>query len=232
VTLFAQLTHRLRTFRLPALQLAGMRAVAVVSSLYVAAQMLADITSLRILSLGGFSVDGGTLIYPFTFTLRDMIHKVAGIAVARSLIFTAAIVNVIMAGLFWLVSVLPADTQVGPQTEFAAVLSPVWRIVVASIIAEVISELVDGETYQAWVNRFGQRYQWTRVLASNAVSVPLDSIIFSLIAFGGVLPWPVVWSIALSNIIIKGLTTLISMPWIYFVRGTAQQEPEQDKARS
>jgi uncharacterized PurR-regulated membrane protein YhhQ (DUF165 family) len=61
--------------------------------------------------------------------------------------------------------------------------------------------------------------QWTRVLASNAVSVPLDSIIFSVIAFGGVLPWPVVWSIAFSNIIVKGLVTIISMPWIYLVRG-------------
>lgn len=213
-------SERMQSFRMPQLQLSGMTAVSVVSSLYVAAQMMADIASLRILTIGGFSVDGGTLIYPFTFTLRDMVHKVAGIKTARSLIITAAIVNIIMAGLFWLVSVLPPDMTVGLQAEFGAVLAPVWRIVAASIIAEVISELVDGETYQAWINRFGQRWQWTRVLVSNAVSVPLDSIIFSVIAFGGVLPWAVVLSIALSNIIVKGLTTIISMPWIYFVRDT------------
>lgn len=212
------LVRGMQTFKMPALQLAGMRAVAVVSSLYVAAQMMADIASLRILTIGGFSVDGGTLIYPFTFTLRDMVHKVAGIGVARSLIFTAAIVNIVMAGLFWLVSILPPDMTIGIQEEFGAVLAPIWRIVAASIIAEVIAELIDGEAYQAWVKRFGSRWQWTRVLASNAVSVPLDSIIFSLIAFAGVLPWPVVWSIALSNIIIKGITTLISMPWIYMVK--------------
>ena len=211
--------NKLQTVKYPALQLAGMRAIAVISSLYVAAQMLADIASLRILSIGGFSVDGGTLVYPFTFTLRDMVHKVAGISVARTLIVTAAIVNVLMAIVFLVVGMLPADMQVGPQTEFVAVLSPVWRIVTASIIAEVIAELIDGEAYQAWVKRFGQKMQWTRVLASNAVSVPLDSIIFSVIAFGGVLPWPVVWSIAFSNIIIKGLVTIISMPWIYLVRG-------------
>lgn len=209
--------------KLRALQLSGMRAVAVVSSLYVAAQMMADVLSLRILSIGGFSIDGGTLIYPFTFTLRDMVHKVAGIAVARSLIFTAAIVNVIMAALFWVVGQLPPDMTVGLQVEFAAVLSPVWRIVFASITAEVISELIDGETYQRWVNRFGERRQWARVLSSNAVSVPIDSIVFSVLAFGGVLPWPVVWSIALANIIVKGATTLISMPWIYAVKGNNQE---------
>lgn len=215
----SSLVNKLQTVKYPAFQLAGMRAIAVVSSLYVAAQMLADIASLRILTIGGFSVDGGTLVYPFTFTLRDMVHKVAGISVARTLIITAAIVNVIMAAVFWIVGQLPPDMLVGPQQEFVAVLSPVWRIVMASIIAEIIAELIDGEAYQAWVKRFGSKMQWTRVLASNAVSVPLDSIIFSVIAFGGVLPWPVVWSIALSNIIIKGLVTIVSMPWIYLVRG-------------
>jgi uncharacterized integral membrane protein (TIGR00697 family) len=204
---------------MPTWQLSGTRAVAVVSSLYVAAQMLADISSLRILNIGGLSVDGGTIVYPFTFTLRDMVHKVAGIGTARALIFTAAIVNLLMALLFLVVSVLPADPTVGPQWEFAAVLAPVWRIVVASIVAEVISELVDGEVYQAWVARHAERWQWMRVLTSNAISVPLDSVLFSVLAFGWMLPWPIVWSIALANILIKFAVTLFSMPWIYLVRG-------------
>jgi queuosine precursor transporter len=213
------ITERLRTVRWPAWQLAGTSAVAVVSSLYVAAQMLADIASLRILSLGGLSVDGGTLVYPFTFTLRDMVHKVAGISTARALIFTAAIVNLAMALLFLAVSALPADPSVGPQLEFSAVLAPVWRIVIASIVAEVVAELIDGEVYQAWVNRHADRWQWMRVLTSNAISVPLDSVLFSVLAFGWVLPWPVVWSIALANVLIKFGVTVISMPWIYLVRG-------------
>jgi len=219
----ASMVNRLQSIRVPALQLAGMRAVAVVSSLYVAAQMMADILSLRILTIGGLSVDGGTLVYPFTFTLRDMVHKVAGIAVARTLIFTAAIVNILMAALFWVVGQLPPDMTVGLQMEFAAVLSPVWRIVFASITAEVISELIDGETYQRWVDRFGEKWQWARVLSSNAVSVPLDSVVFSVLAFGGVLPWPVVWSITLANILVKGGTTLLSMPFIYLVRAGKEE---------
>lgn len=211
--------EKVRAIRVPSLQLAGTRAVAVVSALYVAAQMLADIASLRILTFGGLSVDGGTLVYPFTFTLRDMVHKVAGIATARALIITAAIVNLLMALLFLVVSRLPADPAVGPQVAFGAVLSPVWRIVIASIVAEVVSELIDGEIYQAWVDRYVHRWQWMRVLTSNAISVPLDSILFSVLAFGWVLPWSVVWSIALANVLIKFGVTLISMPWIYLVRG-------------
>jgi uncharacterized integral membrane protein (TIGR00697 family) len=200
-------------------QLAGQQAVALVSSLYVSAQILADVASLRIVNVGGLSIDGGTFVYPFTFTLRDMVHKVAGVTTARLLIVVAAVVNLVMALLFLLVGSLPPDMAVGVQTEFVAVLSPVWRIVVASIVAEMISEFIDGEVYQRWVNRFAHRYQWARVLSSNAVSVPIDSVLFSLIAFGGALPWAVVGAIALSNVLIKGGVTLISMPWIYLVRG-------------
>lgn len=205
--------------RLKPWQLQGATAVAVVSSLYVAAQMLADISSLRIVTLMGLSIDGGTFVYPFTFTLRDMVHKVAGITVARALIITAAVVNLLMAGLFWFVGRLPADMAIGPQLEFMVVLSPVWRIVIASIVAEVVSEFIDSEVYERWVTRFGERRQWARVLSSNAVAVPIDSILFSLIAFAGVLPWAVVWSIAFANVLVKGATTLISMPWIYLVKG-------------
>lgn len=212
------ISQSLRRVSVPALQLSGSRAIVIVASLYVSAQLLADIASLRIVSLFGMSVDAGTLVYPFTFTLRDMVHKVAGVATARALIVTAAVVNVLMAGLFWLVARLPADMSVGSQEAFGAVLSPVFRIVVASICAEVLSEFIDGEVYERWVARFGERNQWARVLSSNSVSVPIDSIVFSVIAFAGLLPWPVVVSIALSNILIKGGVTLISMPWIYFVR--------------
>ncbi len=191
--------------------------VVVVCAAYVAAQMMADIASLRIVMLGGFSVDAGTLVYPFTFTLRDLVHKTTNKQTARTLIIAAAVINLIMALVFMVASNMPADMMVGPQLEFAQVLAPVWRIVFASIVAEVISEFIDSEVYERWVNRFGQKHQWGRVLSSNVAAVPIDSFFFCLIAFWGVLPAAVVISIFWANVIIKGLTTLISIPLIYAV---------------
>ena len=193
--------------------------IAIVSSLYVAAQMLADITAVRVVMLGSFAVDAGTFVYPFTFTLRDMVHKVAGIKVARVLIVVAAIVNLLMALFFQFVAMLPPDMRVGSQEEFGMVLAPLWRIVWASIIAEIVSEFTDGEIYQRWVNKIGTRYQWARVLVSNSVSVPLDSILFVTIAFYGVFPNEVLLGILVANIVIKFIVTLVSMPWIYAVKG-------------
>jgi uncharacterized integral membrane protein (TIGR00697 family) len=196
----------------------GLVSVAIVSAAYIAAQMLSDIASLRIVVIAGFSVDAGTLIYPFTFTLRDLVHKTGGIKTARVLVIAAAVINLLMAALFWLVAKLPPDMNLGAQLEFGRVLAPVWRIVIASIVAEVASELVDGEVYQLWVNKMGQKLQWMRVLTSNSVSVPLDSALFCGLAFVGRMPFAVVVSIFVANIIAKGLTTLVSLPLIYAVR--------------
>jgi len=190
-----------------------------VISAYIAAQMLSDILSLKIAWVAGFSIDAGTFIYPFTFTLRDLVHKSLGRSAARTVIVAAGVINLVMAGLFAFAAWLPPDPTWSLQREFAAVLTPVWRIVIASIVAEVVAEFIDTEIYHLWVTRITRRYQWMRVLTSNAVSVPLDSLIFCWGAFGGVLPAATVWSIFWANVLLKGAVTLASLPGIYVVRG-------------
>lgn len=195
---------------------------------YVAAQVMADVASLRIVELAGFAVDAGTLVYPFTFTLRDLVHKLAGKRAARTLIVTAAVVNVVMAVLFWVTARLPAGDTAPQTVRFGEVLAPVWGIVFASILAEVIAELVDTEVYSAWVRRMGQTRQWGRVLVSNAVAIPLDSAVFVGVAVAtGVFPATLAWSIVAANVVVKGVVTLVSVPWIYLVG-----EPTPDSTRA
>jgi hypothetical protein len=189
-----------------------------VVGLYIAAQMLADVASLKIALVAGFSIDAGTFVYPLTFTLRDLVHKRLGLAAARTVVLLAAAVNLFMALFFQFAVRLPEDPAWGLGREFAAILGPVWRIVTASIVAEVVSEFLDTELYRWWVARVTPRFQWMRVLVSNSLSIPLDSLIFCWGAFGGVLPAAVVWSIVLANVIVKGLVTLASLPGIYLVK--------------
>jgi hypothetical protein len=190
----------------------------IVTAAYIAAQMLSDITSLKIVTFLGFSMDAGTLIYPITFTLRDLVHKRVGLKGARTVIVCAAVINLFMAFIFWIVAKMPGDPAIGPQLEFAKVLSPVWRIVIASIAAEVVSELLDTEIYHLWVTKVTQRFQWMRVLISNLFSVPIDSLIFVWGAFGGVYTATVIWSIFIANILLKGAVTILGLPLIYLVK--------------
>jgi uncharacterized integral membrane protein (TIGR00697 family) len=140
------------------------------------------------------------------------------------LIVTAAVVNVVMAVYLMWTATVPADPAWGLNVEYNAILGPLWRIVLASIIAELVSEFVDTEVYQWFVTKVTRRYQWARVVVSNGVSVPLDSMIFALLAFAPLpglenhflsVPWAVVGQIFVFNMIVKFAVTLVSMPLIY-----------------
>lgn len=197
-------------------QLVPATAVIVVAA-YIAAQMLSDVASLKIGIIAGLAVDMGTFIYPITFTLRDVVHKVLGRHNARVLIISAGVINLLMAAYLMWSAAFPSDPGWGLGAEFTAVLAPVWRIVLASIVAEVASELMDTEIYHLVVTRITHRYQWLRVLVSNSLSVPVDNLIFSFGAFGGVLPWESVWGIFIVNLLVKYAVTLVSLPLIYIV---------------
>lgn len=200
-------------------------------SAYIACSLMANVMSVKILRVGpswaSFSVDAGTLTYPLTFTLRDLVHKVGGRSVARIVVVSGGALNALLALGLYLTSVLPGDPGVisGAQDHFGDVLAPVTRIVLASVVAQVISELVDTEVYQRFVDRFGHRIQWGRVVSSNTVSIPLDSVIFVAIAFAGQVPAAVAASMIWANIVVKGATTLISVPLIYVVPEGVMKRP-------
>jgi hypothetical protein len=184
--------------------------------------MLSDIASLQIVRFAGLSMDAGTFIYPITFTLRDLAHKVIGLRGVRTLILAAAVVNLLMALFFWFVGTLPPDEMAGSSNLWGQVLSPIWRITFASILAEVVAEMIDTEAYRLWVERVTKRYQWLRVLVSNGISVPIDSLIFTFLAFYGTMPTASVLAIFWANVIVKMIVTVGSLPMIYMVRENKQ----------
>ena len=198
---------------------------------YVACTILANVLSVRILRLGpdwaSFSIDAGTLTYPLAFTLRDLVHKIGGRHVARVTILVTAGLTLAAAGVFWLTARLPGDSAVDTPAQelFGPVLDPVLRITLASVVAQVIAGFINTEVYHRFVRRFGHRYQWGRVISSNAVSVPIDSIIFVGIAFGGVIPLAVAVSIVWANVVVKGLTSIVSAPLIYVVPEDPDRPP-------
>lgn len=198
------------------------RAGVLVIAAYIGAQMLSDIASLKIGVVLGLAVDMGTFIYPITFTLRDLVHKLLGKRVAQTLILAAGGINLFMAAYLMWAARVPGSEAWGLNQEFAAILAPVWRIVLASIAAEVVSELIDTEVYHWFVTRITQRYQWLRVLISNGASVPVDNLIFAVGAFALTLPWTEVGQIFLFNLIIKYGMTLLSLPLIYLTPGQGQ----------
>lgn len=147
--------------------------------LYVLSILLANLTLNRFIALplyGQLSV--GTVFFAAVFTLRDRIHRHGLKAVYLAI------------GLALVVNALAAYFTGTP-----------WRFIGASFLAILVGELADTGVYQ----RLLHRSWWVRVLSSNAVSVPLDSVLFTLLAFYGDMSWNMILQIIFADIVVKYL---------------------------
>ena len=91
----------------------------------------------------------------------------------------------------------------------------------ASIVAQVVSELVDTEIFSWAFHRFGDV---KAVLISNSVSIVVDSVLFIGLAFYGRLPFSVLLEIGVANLAVKFILSLISTPSIKYIPRTASIE--------
>lgn len=185
---------------------------------YIACQMISNISSVKIANVLSLAVDGGTFLYPLAFTIRDMAHKTIGKKNTQKLIIVSAIINIFTPIYFYIISQIPADKSWEFDEAFKMTLSPVIRISIASIIASTLSEFVDTEIYHFFVSKITKKYQWLRVLISNAFSIPVDNFLFVVIAFFKVLPINALIGIFIFNFFVKYAVTIISVPMIYLVK--------------
>jgi uncharacterized integral membrane protein (TIGR00697 family) len=156
---------------------------------------------------------------------------------AITTIWVAAAINLIAALYFQLVVILPAEpswADAGGQAAWQflfgiidtaeggawwqAVFSLQLRIVLGSIITMVIAELIDTYVYHLWTTGIGRnRPQWSRVFVSNSISIPVDSILFPIIAFSGIISATAMTEMFYTNIVVKAIITLLAFWTIYLV---------------
>lgn len=156
-------------------------------SIYIIAVLVANYTATWFIPLPIFGmVSVGTLIFGITFTQRDRVHQF-GRKMVYLMIFIAAF-GMMLESLF---------------------LGVEWRIIIASFIAIVLSETADTEVYQKLIKK-----SWMhRVIGSNLVSIPLDSILFNVIAFYRVFAPGMLVAIIFGEIVAKFATGFIAALW-------------------
>lgn len=157
--------------------------------IYILAVLGANLTATWFIPLPVFGqVAVGTFIFGFTFTQRDRMH-VRG----RRFVYSVIALATVLSGALSLLGHVPP------------------RIILASVVAIILAETADTEVYQ----RLLAKSWWHRVLTSNAISIPLDSLFFNLVAFAGVAGFPprVLVSIIFGEIVVKFLVGAVAAIW-------------------
>lgn len=153
--------------------------------IYIAAVLIANYTATWFIPLPIFGqVAVGTFVFGITFTQRDIMHQEGN----RKLVYKAILIAALLSSIMSVVLAVP------------------FRIILASFTAIILAEAADTEIYQKiW------HQSWIiKVISSNAVSIPLDSLLFNLIAFAGEFSTLELTGIIWGEIVVKTLTGLLA----------------------
>jgi queuosine precursor transporter len=194
---------------------------------FVAVLLISNVASTKILVLGPFTFDGGTILFPISYIFGDILTEVYGYARSRRVIWAGFAANLLMALVFALVGALPPAEGWEHQQAYEAILGITPRIVMASLVAYFAGSFSNSWMMARMKVLTSGRWLWTRTIASTLVGQGIDTALFVVLAFYGVLPTALLISIVISNYVFKCALEATVTPITYqVVNGLKRAENE------
>ena len=185
--------------------------IAIMASLVVIANVIAG----KIVVFGPFVVPAAVIVYASTFLLTDIISEKWGKQQARKAVWAGFYANVVLAvAIFVAINWKAAPFATEYADKFASALGLVPRIVVASMVAYLLSQHHDIFAFHKWKEKTKGRHLWLRNTASTAVSQAIDTGIFITIAFYGVMD---IVPLLIGQYVVKLLIAVMDTPFIYSI---------------
>jgi len=194
---------------------------------FVAVLMISNVASSKILVLGPFTFDGGTILFPLSYIFGDVLTEVYGYQRSRRVIWAGFAATALMAGVFALVGILPPAPDWPHQQAYQSILGMTPRIVLASLIAYFAGEFSNSWVLAKMKLLTKGRWLWTRTIGSTLVGQGIDTLLFVVIAFYGILPTSLLVAVITSNYVFKvGLEALVTPITYRVVNGLKRAEQE------
>lgn len=179
-----------------------------------------------------FNFSAGSILWPLVFIMTDVINEYFGKRGVRFLSYIA--VGVISYAFlmllittkaapadFWLE--INADIKPDINSAFNRIFGTGMLIIVGSLTAFLVSQLLDAYFFQSFKKATGDRLVWLRATGSTVISQLFDSFIILIIVFYiGADPahrwsWNQIVAIGLMGYLYKVLTAIVLTPMLYFV---------------
>lgn len=192
--------------------------------LFMACLLTANIIAVKLLVLpSALIVPAGILVFPLSYAFNDVISELYGFAVMRSVILLGFLGNLVAVGAIALAGFLPAPAFWQGQSAYAAILGFTPRLLVASFTAYLIGETINSWAFVRIRRLTKSRYLWMRAIGSTAAGEALDTVIFILVAFTGIIPTNQLLIAMLAQWAIKVGYEVLATPFTYLVVGSLRK---------
>lgn len=180
-----------------------------------------------------FNMSAGVITWPLIFIMTDIINEYFGLKQVRFLSILAAIlISYAFLVVGFAIDLIPSDFWISQKIDgetvnmnlaFKGVFGQGMWIIVGSIIAFLVGQIVDVFLFQRIKRSTGERFLWLRATGSTLVSQFIDSFVVIFIAFY-INPqynwsWQMVAAIGLVNYTYKFVVAVLMTPLLYIVHG-------------
>ncbi len=189
------------------------------------AVILANIQVMKTISVFGYVTAMGNVIYATTYLATDILNEIYGKKEARRAVFAGFFVLVFFTIIMQLTLHFIPDSSDVLDPSLQTIFGFLPRIVVASISAYLVSQLIEVWLYARLKNAMQGKRLWLRNNLCGFLSQLLDNATFTWIFFVGFfglfgwgqeLPGTVIVEIFVTSLIIKYFVSLCDTPFLYF----------------
>jgi len=195
----------------------------ITTAIFVTALLTANIISVKLASFGRLILPAGIVVFPISYIAGDVLTEIYGYRKARKVIWLGFFCNLMMVGAVWAGGILPPASFWDGQGAYEKILLFAPRLLAASFIAYLAGEIANAYIMARMKVATKGRWLWTRTVGSTLIGQGIDSFIFILIAFSGVIPPAGLVVTAITQWVVKCAYEAAATPFTYlavrFLRG-------------
>ena len=206
--------------------------LAVLAMAFTTFLVVANIIATKIVTLGNWSVSVSFIAYPLTFLVTDTISEVYGRRTVTVVVWTGFALSLLVVLLTYVGGIIPAASFWEGQQAYDDILGSVPRIVLASMVAYLISQNNDVILFHVLKRVTKDKHLWLRNNGSTIVSQALDSTVFVSIAFAGTVPGGVLWELIYVQYVIKLGIAALDTPLVYALVGAVRRIEGKEAAQA
>lgn len=200
----------------------------VITVFFVASLLISNVVAAKILMLGPLAIDGGGILFPLTYIFGDILTEVYGFKRARKVIWMGLSANLLMAAMFMLIGILPPAPDWPNQDAYMAILGQSSRIVLASVTAYFFGEFVNSVVLAKLKVMTRGKWLWSRTISSTVIGQSVDTTVFMIIAFWGVLPTDLFMLVGISGYLLKVAIEVLFTPFTYLIINFLKKKENED----
>ncbi|MCP4683027.1 MAG: queuosine precursor transporter [Desulfobacterales bacterium] len=200
----------------------------IIMALFVAVLLISNIASTKILVLWQFTFDGGTLLFPLSYIFGDILTEVYGYKKARRVIWTGFFCAGLLSAVIMIVLALPPAADWPFQEDFKNILGLTPRIILGSLLAFFAGEFSNSYIMAKLKIKTKGKFLALRTIGSTLVGEGIDTVLFIIIAFAGVLPKELLIAVFISNYIFKCSMEIVLTPVTYKVVNFLKKREAED----